>query len=131
MDDNREKLEAVISNTLDAVVPEDQLYLDVAKVAKDLYGLRVEEEKLDVERARIDLESRKLEAETVSAREEREMKVKIAKRDAILDMVKEVGKTVAGALVFGAGLGASLTFEKSYGKSISRTFQVLSRLIKY
>lgn len=149
MDDNRTKLEAVLSQTLDAVVPEDQLYVDIAKVAADLYELRVSERKLDVEEAKIELEKQKLEAEMKAKAEERELekrkleveaedseaerevKVKTTRMDVVKMVCIEVGKTAIGAVLFGAGLGASFMFEKTYGKSISRTFQAMSRLIRF
>ena len=147
--DNREKLETFLSSVLDSAMDGDKVYLDVVPAIRNLYQLHVDERKYDLEekqialrtkeldmqadsaRENLALEATKLDVQAISEKEERETKIKVAKMEVLGEVVTDALKTVGTGILFGAGLGASFMFERTYGKSISRTFQFFARLIPW
>lgn len=146
MDENRTKLEREIEaclNNLTAMSPDDKKYEDVINNLNTLYRLRIEEEKLDIDReekeARLEMEKQmkqeQIDAEAINHRDEMELKnqqIKVSKRESWINL------GIAGATII-IPLGAELVmyiagmkFEET-GTITSRFFQMMlnSKLFKH
>lgn len=146
MDEIRTKLDGEIDaclNNLKAMSPDDDKYEDVINNLGALYRLRIEEEKLDIDRedkeARLEMEKQmkqeQIDAEAINHRDEIELKnqqIKVSKREIWINL------GIAGATII-IPLGvelvmyiAGMKFEET-GTITSRFFQMMlnSKLFKH